>query len=160
MRGGRHALVASRPGGEDQVAKCGALLWATVRAEECERLLGTGHRQHVLPSELFGSRPRTLPYASGRCLPVVGGAPELDLGTEQRPERACISVWHADTARVDYAHPTDGALERHVRMPADDHVGVHPGEKLSKPLLGRLHSHHLLIAARRAMTEQHAPEPV
>ena len=70
-------------------------------------------------------RPRRLANRGDRRFRVVLGAAELDLGPEQRPERAPASlVGHADAPGVDDPQPArEAPIELHVRVTADDEVG-------------------------------------
>ena len=74
------------------------------------------------------------------------------------PMRAGRSVGKPDAAGVDHALVPDCAVELHVRMPTDDDVGLDAGEDLPQALVGGRAEKHLLVAPRRAMAEQHAPE--
>src|ERR1700737_1283757 len=74
--------------------------------------------------------------------------------------RPRLSEWHADAAWIDDTNATNHAIEWHVGVPAHDQSRIHASSELFQPLVGRLRGHHLLVAARRSVTEERAPKPV
>jgi hypothetical protein len=92
---------------------------------------------------------------------VVFRSPELDVGPEQRPVRARLSfVRHADAPRVDDADVVDHAIELMVRVTADDGALRDLGQDLPQALVRRDCGDRLEVAARGAVAEERAAEPV
>src|SRR5947209_6653959 len=92
---------------------------------------------------------------------VVLGAPELDLGAEERPVGArLVLVRHADAAGVHPADGADPAVVLHVRMTRDDGVGAHVREDSGEPRLRREGRDHVDVVLRRGMAEEDVSQPV
>ena len=129
--------------------------------ELLRRLLGARDGEDVLRgqpscargSRSRGSRPRP---PRGRSRPA-----QLHVRPEQRPVRARPRlVGHADAAGVDQALARDPPVELDVRVAADDDRLLDPDKRRRHPLLGRDRGQDLLVASRRAVTEEDRAKPV
>jgi hypothetical protein len=76
-----------------------------------------------------------------------------------RPGRA---VGHANTARVDHPAPGGKPVKLHVGVPADHGLdaGIEPGQRRFPPLHRAVGQQHLVVAARRGVTEHGRAEAV
>src|SRR5437588_10074447 len=116
--------------------------------------------EHVLIGEILRLRIAACSDTRCRILQIVARAPQHDLWPKQQPVRSRITVGHADAARVHDAHAINGAIELHMRVPTDHDTLPDAGQHIAQALLWRRRSHHLLVAARRAVAEEHFTQPI
>ncbi len=69
------------------------------------------------------------------------------------------AVLQADAAGVHASDPDDLALELQVDVRSDEHVELRAGDQRLHSFVGRSRRHELLIAARRAVTDEDAADP-
>ena len=65
-----------------------------------------------------------LPNSRRRYLQIVFCSMELNLRSKQKPISAGISKGHPNAAGVDDAKVADRAVELHMRMAANKHIGT------------------------------------
>jgi hypothetical protein len=104
-----------------------------------------------------GLAARPVPHE--RLVQVVVGPAQVDVGPEQRPERAGIAlVRKADAARVHAPDPRDLAVELDVHVRGHDHALVDALAELADALLRRLRGDALLVSPRRAVANANRPQ--
>ena len=113
---------------------------------------------HVMRRELLRLRILRHTNALGRARQVELRRPMLHSGTEHEPVRARLTEWHADAARVDDAHPADGSVELHVRVPTHHDRYIEAIEYGSKSFFRRMTRERFRVAARCSVAEQHVAE--
>jgi len=79
----------------------------------------------VICGELLGLGIMGLPNSRRRHLQVVFCSMELNVRSKQKPISAGISKGHPDASGVDDAKAADHAVELHMRMAANKHIGIH-----------------------------------
>src|SRR5438445_10371541 len=116
--------------------------------------------EYVVLGEILRLRIAARSDTGCRVLQIVARAPQHDVWPKQQPVSSRLPVGHADAARVHDARASNGAVELHMRVPTHNDTLPDASQHLAQTLLWRRHSKYLLVAARRAVTEEHLTQPI
>src|SRR6266446_615620 len=110
--------------------------------------------QNVICGEFLSLGIMGLPNSRRRHLQVVFCSMELNVRSKQKPISAGISKGHADAAGVDDAKATDGTVELHMRMAANNHICIRLRQDRNELVFRGEPSENVIRILRRSMTEE------
>ncbi len=128
--------------------------------EERECLVGGRDSEEVLAYEIVGLRTRSRSDPLRRPFAIVFGTAKCHMWAEQRPVCTWSTVRHTNASRIYHSKTVHATVERHMRMSADNDVGIHARDKGAHAGVRRACTDDFLVAAWRTMTEQHPTQPV
>ena len=97
--------------------------------EERECLVGGRDSEEVLAYEIVGLRARSRSDPLRRRFAIVFGTAKCHMWAEQRPVCTWSTVRHTNASRIYHSKTVHATVERHMRMSADNDVGIHARDK-------------------------------
>ena len=128
--------------------------------EERERFFGGRDSEEVLADESVRLRTRRRSDPLHRRFAIVLGTAKCHIWAEQRPVCTWRTVRHTNASRIYHAKTVHATVEWHMRVSADNDVGIHVRDKGAQAGVRRTRADDFLVATWRAMTEQHPTQPV
>ena len=90
--------------------------------------------QNVLCSKIVSLRILRASNALGRFLEIVRGTPQLNAGSEQEPIGTGFAKRHSHAASIHDSNLSNGSVELHVGVTANDHIHVESVKHRQEPV--------------------------